>query len=69
MKAEKFIKINNAIQKKISTKCLKLLHLFSNFCQPLHTVSFDRFLSGLEWIINFKFTKGFDILPENIIEY
>ena len=37
----------------------------------LHTVSFDWFLSGLEWILNFEFcfTKTFDILPEVIMEY
>ena len=36
----------------------------------LHTVSFDWFLSSLEWIINFElFNKSFDILPEIIMEY
>jgi hypothetical protein len=38
---------------------------------PVHTVSFDWFLSGLEWILSldFLFTKAFDILPEIIMEY
>ena len=37
----------------------------------LHTVSFDWFLSGLEWILNleFYFIKTFDILLEIIMEY
>ena len=33
------------------------------FSQAMHTVSFDWFLSGLEWILNF------DILSEIIMEY
>ena len=36
--------------------------------QPVHTVSFDWFLSDLEWILNLL-TKIFDILPEIIMEY
>ena len=34
--------------------------------QQMHTVSFDWFLSSLEWIL---FTKTFAILPEIIMEY
>ena len=36
------------------------------FLQALHTVSFNWFLFGLEWILNFNVlvTKTFDILPE-----
>jgi len=40
--------------------------------RPVHNVSFDWFLSDLEWILNFEFcllTKICDILPEIIIEY
>ena len=43
------------------------------FIFTMHTVSFDWFLSGLEWIRVFELgvllTETFDILPENIIEY
>ena len=43
--------------------------------KPMHTVSFDWFLSGLEWILNLEFcllNKTFDILeikmdPESTI--
>ena len=37
----------------------------------MHTVSFDRFLPGLEWILNLGvlLTKTFDILSEMIMEY
>ena len=34
------------------------------FVAPMHTVSFDWFLSGLEWILNSEF-----YLPEIIMEY
>ena len=41
---------------------------FSNIWARLHTVSFDWFLSGLEWI-GVLLTKTFDILSEIIMEY
>ena len=43
----------------------------SRLINDCHTVNFDWFLSGLEWILNleFFFTKTFDILPEIIVEY
>ena len=55
-----------------NTKSSLHLMMWSNFTvfYPVHTVSFDWFLSRLEWILNLVlFSKTFDILPEIIIEY
>ena len=57
------------LTKRGNEKCSVYMLMFQ---VPLrHTVSFDRFLSGLVWILNLEFwlTKTFDILPEIILEY
>ena len=43
---------------------LKIWNLGLGFCKTMHTVSFDWFLSGLEWILNLEFC-----LPKLLIFY
>ena len=51
-------------------KCrASLLFQLQKSFHTIHTVSFDWFLSGLEWITWSSVTKTFAILPENIVKY
>ena len=56
-----YFKINPALYKTEWRKpfCQNWFKIFQELCRPLqvpaHTVSFDWFLSGLEWIINLEF--------------
>ena len=61
---------------KNGVRCIRISpdgkHLASGDRYVLHTVSFDWFLSGLEWILYLEFcllNKTFVILPEIVIEY
>ena len=49
------------------------MNALKEFEQIMHTVSFDWFLSGLEWILNLKFCYLLfcysDILLDIIMEY